>query len=347
MKLTFTLFSDFHYCEGGYIASIADLNAILDRADASDSDFILSAGDLCNHMIASPELLKTLHHHRKPDGTILPAYNVYGNHELEGAGNSMEVVTPTLTNDPDVIWGTPDGKMDANIGYYYFEKNGFRIVALDSQYSYNSTLGEWEHSQTASWGPPAGNSPTNALGPVQLAWLEEVLTDAAGKELPCIVVAHDGFSGLFANSSSDAATVRSIFKKVNDRKAGTVRMCINGHIHTNHQGYNEGVFYLDMNTTRNNWWQAKPVDHYTDEMTYPREWYDEEGNLIRITEEPIASLGMGRHTWFSADPISTVVTIDENGTIHLDGTESDWIYGVLPPDDIWDGIECRSSSGVF
>ena len=326
---------------------MSDMRVILKRADETDSDFVLSAGDMCNDFLGSPELIQTLYHHTKEDGTILPAYNIYGNHELEGAGNSMAVVTPTLTNDSHVVWGTADGKMDTNIGYYYFEKNGFRIVALDSQYSYNPTLGEWEHSRTASWGPPSGNSPTNALGPVQLAWLEEVLTDAAKQNMPCIVVAHDGFSGLFANSSSDAAAVRAIFRKVNNIRVGTVLMCINGHMHTNHQGYNEGVFYLDMNTTRNNWWQATAVDHYTDDMTYPREWYDTEGNLICITEEPISSLGMGRNTWFSADPISTVVTVYEGGVIKLDGTESNWIYGVAPSGNIWDGIECRSVSGVF
>ncbi len=34
--------------------------------------------------------------------------SLYGNHEPESDGNSMEVVTPLLTNDKSVIRGTPE-----------------------------------------------------------------------------------------------------------------------------------------------------------------------------------------------------------------------------------------------
>ena len=333
--LTFTLFSDFHYIEGMYPSSIADLKSILKRADDSNSAFIMSAGDFCNDAKGSPELFNAYHNYITEEGEILPAYNIYGNHELEKGKtlqNTMEVVTKTLTNDTDVKWGTVDGSYDYNIAYYYFESNGFRIVCIDTQYSYNPGLGVWEHNRANTYEAPSGNTYTNSLGPTQLAWLKEVLTDAASEDIPCIVVGHDGFSGLgFATTSSDAETVREIFKEVNDLNPGTVLMCINGHLHTNNQGYNEGVFYMDTNTTRNGVFSgAHEADHYLPEHTFMREWYDDNGELIKITEESLNTLSASEESWFYADPLSAVITINEYGVVTIDGTQSKWAYDIVP-----------------
>ncbi len=346
-SLTFTLFSDFHYKENMYTVSIADLRSILERADSSNSAFIMSGGDFCNDFAGSPELTNTYLNYIKADGSVLTAYNIYGNHELETTGNSMENVTPTLTNDENVIWGTADGSFDSNIGYYYFENNGFRIVCTDTNYSLNSS-GEWEHNLPASYGAASGNTKANSLGDVQLAWLEEVLTDAAKKGIPCIVMSHDGFSGKFATSSSDAETVREIYAKVNAIKAGTVIMSINGHHHTNHQGYNDGVFYFDMNTTRNGYWynNSSSVKHYSADDTYMYEEYDDEGNLIDTYEKTINDLYQSKNTYFFADPVSAVVTVDEFGTITIDGTQSSWMYDVVP-DTSASGVEPGVTSGTF
>ncbi|MBQ8230894.1 MAG: hypothetical protein IJZ34_03040 [Lachnospiraceae bacterium] len=331
-SLTFTLFSDFHYKEKMYPNSIADLNLILKRADDSNSAFIMSAGDFCNDRNGSPELFNTYLNYITEEGELLPAYNIYGNHELETAGNTMEGVTATLTNDTNVVWGTADGSYDYNIAYYYFESNGFRIVCIDTQYSYNPITEKWEHNKSASYGAPEGNILPRSLTPTQLTWLEGVLTDAADKDIPCIVVGHDGFTGLgFATTSSDSDAVRAIFKKVNDLNPGTVLMCINGHVHTNNQGYNEGVFYMDTNCTRNGVFVTANTDIYTSsEHTFMYEEYDAEGNLISITEQPLSMLSAGDNTWFYADPLSAVVTINEYGVITIDGTESTWAYGIVP-----------------
>ena len=347
-SLTFTLFADFHYKAGMYSTTIADLEAILKRADTSESAFIMSAGDITNDAIGSPELFKTYLNYYTEEGKLLPAYNIYGNHELEGTGNSMDVVTPTLTNS-DVVWGTETGEMVNSIGYYYFESEGFRIVCIDTQYSYDPITGEWEHNPTKSYGAPSGNTNKNSLGPVQLTWLEEVLTDAAENDIPCIVVGHDGFSGLgWSTTSADASAVRTIFKKANDLNPGTVLMCINGHVHTNHQGYNEGVFYLDTNTVRNGWWQSTSVEHYTSEHTYEYQEYDANGNPVgEVTSKALSSLSQAKKTWFFEDPLSAVITIDEYGVISIDGAQSTWAYGIEPASVTKTGVEPLISSGTY
>ena len=126
--VTFALFSDFHYKQGMYSTSIADMNAILDCANKANASFILSGGDFCNDFKGSPELMKAFLENKYN----MPAYNIYGNHELE-AGNSMDFVTPLLTNDKNVVWGTKDGKVgDGSIAYYYVDRDGFRIVCTDN-----------------------------------------------------------------------------------------------------------------------------------------------------------------------------------------------------------------------
>ncbi len=371
-NVTFTLLADFHYKAGMYSTSMADLRQILDRADKTNSNFIMSAGDMCNDLKGSPELTNTYLNYVTEEGSVLPAYNIYGNHELESANNSMEFVTPRLTNGKNVVWGTADGKIaeDGSIGYYYFEENGFRIVCLDNNYNWNPNHIDgvevgWEHYLTASYG--ATSAKTNAgrgfdegaaalactksgsLGDVQMAWLEKVLLDAADKDMPCIVVAHAGYSGLgFGGGSGDAEEVRAVYAKANAANPGTVVMSINGHIHTNNQGWNEGVFYLDMNTVRNNWWQGTAVSHYGAEHTYMYEEYDSEGNLLSVTEKSLSTLSAAGNTWFSEDPLSAVVTVSDNGIVTIDGMESDWAYGIVPSSANPEaGVECKVTSGTF
>lgn len=366
---TFTVFADLHYKAGMYSSSIADLNSILKRADDSNSAFILSAGDMTNDMKGSPELVNAFKGFVTEEGELLKAYNVYGNHELESK-NSMSDVTPTLTNDANVVWGTADGKMDVNIGYYYADIDGFRLVAVDNQYSWNPNhingiVVGWDHSLPGSYGSPTAsnnaargydegadavaNTKTGSLGDVQMAWLEEVLMDAASKDIPCIVLGHAGYSGLgFGAGSGDAAEVRAVYKKANDANPGTVLMSINGHIHTNNQGWNEGVFYFDVNTVRNAWWQSAKVDHYGAEHTYEFVEYDDQGNPISTTTKSLSTLSMASQTWFSADPLSAVVTLSENGVIEIDGTESSWAYGIEPNlTNAAAGTEPRITSGLF
>ena len=344
--LTFTLFSDFHYKAGMYPATIADLKTILKRADDTNSAFVLSAGDFTNDAKGSPELFDAFLHYTTAEGGILPAYNIYGNHELEAA-NTMDYMSPRLTNDANVFWGTADGSYAEGIGYYCFEREGFRVICLDSEYSFNPSTNAWEHNKAGSSGWPSGNTKGGSLGPQQLAWLEAVLMDAASKDIPCIVVAHDGFTGMkWANTSPDSAAVRALYAKANKANPGTVLMSINGHIHTNHQGWNDGVFYFDTNTVRNAWWQETAVEHYTAEHTFMYEEYDDAGNLIDTYLKPFSELTMGKKTWFSADPLSCVITVGTDGMVQVDGAKSDWAYGIAPTTTA-DGVMCEITSGTF
>lgn len=372
-EITFTVFSDLHYNDGQYPSSVSDLNSILKRADDTNSSLVLSCGDFCNNFKGSPELTNAFLNYKKKNGELLLAHNVYGNHELE-ANNTMDYVTTKLTNNKNAVWG--DGTVgsqpkDLYIGYYYFEQNGFRFVCVDNCYSWNPNHKNgvevgWEHYLKNSYGEPSAavnatrgfdeganakaNTNIGSMGPVQLAWLEEVLLDAATKDIPCIVVGHAGYSGLGFGGGADydAPLVREIYKTANTKNPGTVLMSLNGHIHTDNRGWRDGVLYLDVNTVRNALWASAGSNHYLPEHTYKYEKYDDEGNLISITDRPLSELTMGKNTWFSEDPLSCVVTINDSGMIIIDGVQSDWAYDVVPEGaSEAKGQRCAITSGVI
>lgn len=328
-NLTFTLFSDFHYKDGYYKARVADLNTIMDRANASNSDFVLQAGDFCNDFRGSPELTNAFLN----NAYGLKAYGVYGNHELESANNNMGYVTTKLTNNSDVVWGTPDGKIgDGTIGYYYYKAKGFRVVCTDTNYSYNTTKNVWEHNETSSYGAPSGNIKQNSLGPVQLEWLEDVLTDAANNGIPCIVASHASLNPYYVyDTSPDAQAVVDIFSRVNAINEKTVIMAISGHSHADGptQVINN-VVYFSVNTATNGYWSSTVTNHYNSSHTYIKDTYDSAGNFISSTVAPITDLLFAPNTHFFDAPLSTTVRINNLSEIVIEDCQTNWLYGIVP-----------------
>ena len=330
--LKFLVFSDLHYKKGMYAVKVQDLKDILKRGKENGVDFVLHAGDFSNDYVGSPEIVNT--YLRNEYG--FPVYGVYGNHELETENNSMEVVTPLLTNDPHVARESGDS------GHYYIDRNGYRFIFADTNYSYNEAMQAWEHNHTASWGEPEGNLYSDSLGPEQLKWLEAVLTDAARKEISCVLVSHAGFvEG--RECSPDAKTVRALIRKVNGIRPGTVKMCINGHYHTNHLDWIEDVLYFDVNTAINGFWLPRKAQHYTDAHTFQLEDYDARGNYLRTKTVPLTELWQSINTHYFQQPLSAVVTFCDDGTIRVEGSHTEWCYGIEPEDAFPGTMPCISS----
>lgn len=339
----FTLFADAHYKKGMYATTVEDMRSIFRRAAETKSEAVLHCGDMCNDYVGSPELVKEY----LQNNCGLPVYGVYGNHELEGPDNSMNKVTPLLTNDEKVIWGTEDGKIgDGQVAYYYVDKGDFRIIGTDTNYSFNPSIGEWEHNATRSYGPPSGNLYGNSLGPVQFAWLEKLLISSAKEEKKCIILSHASYTEEINNGAPEHVAVQQLFARVNAMKKGTVLMAINGHYHTNRALKKEGVVYFDMNTTRNCWWQLEKDPHYSDGQGRYIEEFDDHGNVIGQKWQNYNELWMSPNTWFSKDALSAVVTVTDSGDITVEGTESEWAYGIVP-ENVWDASEPRVSSVEF
>ncbi|MBQ8685574.1 MAG: metallophosphoesterase [Clostridia bacterium] len=340
-RITFSLFADFHYIENTYMSSVADLNAIFQKGVENNVDFVLHAGDFSNNYTGSPELIKAY----KENAYNLPVYGIYGNHELEGSKDTMAFVTPALTNQADkVTWGTESGKIeDGSIGYYYFDVNGIRVICTDTNYSWNPTLSRWEHREELR--SNSGNSYDNSFGEPQRTWLKAVLNDAADKDISCIVISHHPTSGLLNQAPSDAMQVREIFKQANAKRAGTVLMVMNGHLHTNHIQFVDDILYFDVNVVRNGQWLSGSTAHYGNN-TFDKVSYDDEGNETGTAPLLLNSLKQGANTWFFTDPLNAIVTVSSTGKIVVEGMETTWLFGIEPP-SLYDGTEPRISSGVY
>ena len=91
-KIKFSVISDFHYRKHTCASTVDDLNTIFDRAKEKDTDFLIHCGDFCNDYSGSPEIVKEY----LKNEYDLSVYGVYGNHELESKGNTMELVTPMV-----------------------------------------------------------------------------------------------------------------------------------------------------------------------------------------------------------------------------------------------------------
>ena len=341
--MKFLLFADLHYHPAAYASTVGYLEQLLKRAADEQVDFVIHAGDFCNDYATCPQIIKA--YTQNPYG--LPVYGVYGNHELEWVthdrkgldhSNPMERVSPYLTNRVDeVVWGTEDGKIgDGSIGYYYFDVKGFRVVCVDTNYSYSEERGVWEHNRDYFAVP--GNVHGDCLGDTQLAWLEEVLTDAAHKGIPCIVVGHAGFSAHW-NKSWNHETVRAIYARVNAIRKGTVRMSINGHYHTQRSIFEDNVLYWDNNAVIHACMYLKDDgEHYTDEHTFEYVEYDEDGNETKRYQAPYSKPYRGKFGYHFTEPLSAVVTLEEAGRIYVDGKETEFAYGIRPAPQYWEEV---------
>ena len=326
--MKFTVFADLHYKKKMYAASVSDLETIFDRAAKHGAEAVICLGDFCNDFRGSPEIVRAFLSNRYG----LPVYNVYGNHELETMGNTMSYVTPLLTNR-EVNWG--HGITDGSVGYYYFDTEEIRFIALDTNYSYNPEQSFWEHNREGSWGAPGSaglpgnNINGNSLNPRQLEWLRELLLASADEGKQCILLSHATLTKRFSACTYDVEEIERMIDAANERRAGTVIMCINGHRHTDEMTVRNGVLYFDVNAVRSGAWKEKKDFHYGDGQGFEFVDYDADGNEKSREHMDFNSLSQGKNTWFFDAPLSADVTI-ENGEITIAGSECGWSFGVVP-----------------
>lgn len=315
-----------------YPASVKNLESIMSEALREGAEFVLHAGDFCNDYLNSREIVRAY----LDNAEGLSVFGCYGNHELESKDNSMASVTELLSNRTEKnVYGTADGKIgDGSVGYYYTDKEGYRLIFLDTNYSL-SPDGIFEHNKTASWGKPRENTRPDSLGDVQLSWLESVIDDAVERGLICITVSHASFSGL-RTSSPDADRVREIFKAANAKREGSVLLAINGHYHTCNTDTVEGVVYFDCPAVINGLWKSERFYPYAEEnaedpkFTFEFCDYDSEGALTSVSLMPYSKLSMGAQSLFYDRPVFAFVTVDGKNTPKIDIRERKFAYGIAP-----------------
>ena len=319
--IKFLVFADTHYKKGTYRTQVEDIEKIMKRANDELVDFVVHCGDFSNDYKASPEFLRAYLDNRYN----LPVYGVYGNHELDNAmENTMDFVSANLCNRP-VCFG--EAKYGEPVtGYWYTDIKNYRLIGLDTNYSYQNDrgVGRWEHNTKTA--EPEGNHVKDSLSAAQLSWLYDLIKSASCENKKVIVVSHAGFAKISLEWSPDAENVQNIFSKF----PGTVLIAMNGHYHTDHLEVIDGVCYFDVNAAVNGCWAVETKPHYKDTDTFAFTDYDRNGNKISTSQFPFNKLTQGFNTWSFTEPLSAVVTIDDNLKITVKGSKTAWDCGVVP-----------------
>lgn len=310
----FLVFSDFHYRKGMYASRVSHLESIMSRAKAEDVDFVIHAGDLCNDYKRSPEIVSAYLSNKYG----LSVFGVCGNHELEAEGNSLAFVLPLLSNR-NVCFSSRDD------GYWYYDINGYRLIGLDTNYSYNPEKKVWEHNKTGSHGAPRGNEKENSLSPKQLEWLDATLAEAEKEGMRAIVFSHVGLCPWW-EMTPDASEARGVLEKYGD----PVVLAVSGHIHSDDHKTWGNIPYFNVNATINGCWLEEKEYHYSDEHRFVYDCFDEAGEYLYSEEMPINSLIQGKNTWFFNEPLYAIVDIDDDYNIRVKGSKTSWMYGLEP-----------------
>ena len=250
----------------------------------------------CDMVIHCGDLL---HGVRKPEQKAL--LKLYNNFKVPGyhiLGNHDQDGNPY--EETCEAYRMPDG-------HYSFDKGGFRFVVADPNYFCNEP-GKFIHHGRGNYFKRAKGSTINWIPPEQLEWMRSVIV---GSPYPCIVLSHQSFERGHGAPVMNSKDVRAIFNEANAKKPGTVRLVMNGHLHIDHLRILDGILYWDVNSA-NYQYYAKRHDKYPEEYmkTHRSAW-----NNIGWKE-----------------PLSAILTMWPDGRIKIDGSKSDWLFGVSPTD---------------
>lgn len=312
----FLVFSDLHYNKKSIAVTVEHLNQILKRAADEKVDFVIQTGDFCTDYSRSTELINAY----KNNEYNLPVYGIYGNHEMEdGFDNTMQIITPTLCNR-EVNFGK-EGEP-----FWYTDINGFRIIGLDTNYSFNPETNDWEHNLPNSYGARVGNHPAACVYPEEIEWLDTILADAKQNGMKALAFSHHTPIKEWYEYPNNADEVKKLYKKY----SGTLLMSINGDLHTDHFKVIDNIAYFDVNVALWADWITSPDEPYpyNADKTFEFLNFDENGDLIEKIQKPYNTLT--RKCLYHKNPLSAIVTVDEEGNIDIKGSISEYIDGIEP-----------------
>ena len=220
----------------------------------------------------------------------IPSYHCLGNHD----------------QDRNTTEETCEAYRMPKEGYYSFDKGGFRFVVADPNYFCN-TPGEFIHHNLGNYYKRVKGSTINWIPPAQLEWMRSVIV---GSPYPCIVLSHQSFergpAGAMVMNKDD---VQAIFREANEKKPGTVRLVANGHLHMDYLRVLDNILYWDVNSANYQYYGKK-------HDKYPAEYV----KTHRAAPNNLA--------W--KEPLSAILSLWPDGRIKIEGSRSDWLFGVTP-----------------
>lgn len=183
--------------------------------------------------------------------------------------------------------------------YYFFDRSGYRFIVLDANYSLIE--GEYVH-----YNPGVARHKPGVIPPEQLAWLEHTIGESA---CPCVLLSHHSIER--PDGILNRLDLWEIVNAANGRHAHKVMLYINGHHHRDHCTVMNGVCCLDLNSAAYQY-IAPPFPRYTPEV-----------------------LALGRamaYTLNFSEPLSALITLEEDTKIHIRGLTGGFLFGLTDAD---------------
>ncbi len=200
-----------------YRDSLSKLAECVEFMNEQQVDFLIELGDFKDQ---GPTEMETLEYLREVEAVFQrfngPTYHVLGNHDMDRL--SKKQFLAGITND-----GIEPGR-----SYYAFDKNGFRFIVLDANYTSNGhdyDHGNFDYRDTSI---PNG----------QLEWLTSELAEGSA---PVVVFVHQLLDGDDALCVKNSEAVREILQS-----SGRVRAVFQGHFHEGRIQTLAGIHYYTL-----------------------------------------------------------------------------------------------------
>ena len=188
--------------------------------------------------------------------------------------------------------------------YFYKDMFGFRFITVDTNFWYDDD-GALYHYPGRDVGSPKGwDYDDNAFGKEQLEWIAKTIDESP---YPCILLGH---TPVDLSDKPDHKEFLKIIKAANEKNRGRVLIYFSGDKHRNHIAVVDDVLHFNINATYNGEW--RPTKH----NLFPKEFT--EGHA------------MAANCSIFKDPLSAIVTVEDDGHIMIEGMETDYMYGVAP-----------------
>lgn len=219
---------------------------------------------------------------------FLNVWNSFDGSKYHVLGNhDMDVSPKIVTQD---FWGMEKP-------YYSFDQGNFHFVVLDPNYFKNgdnvvsySNGNYYSHSEGRAYIPKS-----------QLAWLRE---DLSNTDKQTIVFSHQSLEHWGGVKNKEE--VWEVFAEAN-KKSKKVIACFCGHDHQDRHAEIEGVHYIGLNSTSYAWVGSK-MEH--------------SGRFSKAIEKKYSNL---KYTLPYQKSVFALVEIDSEGTIKIEGIQSDFI----------------------
>lgn len=226
----FGVIADCQYCNGQatgerkYTLSPRKLEHAVEHFNALDLEYVVHLGDFIDRDFESFAVVGPIYEQLKA-----PHHHVLGNHDFSVADENKKDVPK---------------KMGLTSRYYDFEVKGWRFVVLDgndiSFHAYPEGSPKYQEAQNYCEKNKIESPKWNgAIGPEQIAWLNDVLKRATDNKENVILYCH---FPIYPENVHNLWNAKEIIKVV--ERYPCVKAYMNGHNHAGNYGFKNGVHYL-------------------------------------------------------------------------------------------------------